>query len=270
MPDRPALTPAYSYDGTFEGLLCCVFESYEKKEMPPAIFGPDEAQTTLFPAREIATDLSKAWRVAASIPRKISGEAQELVRLAFLTCLPQKELYILRFLRLGYRYGGGVVGMLADDTVHALQKAVGQLRNESHLLSGFVRFSVSDGALTAVIGPKNQVLPLLAPHFCARYADEAFLIYDKTHGMALVYQNGRHEIIPVEALTLPEPDEHERGFRRLWRAFYQTIAIRERDNPRCRMTHLPKRYWEYMTEFQTDAPPGEAGPTPCGAPRLHG
>ena len=27
----------YQYDGSFEGLLCCVFESYTKKERPTAI-----------------------------------------------------------------------------------------------------------------------------------------------------------------------------------------------------------------------------------------
>ena len=39
----------YRYDGTFEGFLCCVFDSYVNKE-PPAAF-QDEAHLvqTLFP-----------------------------------------------------------------------------------------------------------------------------------------------------------------------------------------------------------------------------
>ena len=36
------------------------------------------------------------------------------------------------------------------------------------------------------------------------------------------------------------------------RRFYDTIAIRERENPRCRMTNMPKRFWGTMTEFQNE------------------
>ena len=46
------------------------------------------------------------------------------------------------------------------------------------------------------------------------------------------------------------PDETEAKYRLLWKRFYDTIAIRERENPRCRMTNMPKRYWGTMTEFQ--------------------
>ena len=32
-------------------------------------------------------------------------------------------------------------------------------------------------------------------------------------------------------------------------AFYNTLAIPARENPRCRMTHMPKRFWEFLTEL---------------------
>ena len=72
------------------------------------------------------------------------------------------------------------------------------------------------------------------------------------------------------------PSVQEAQYRRLWKRFYDTIEIKERHNPRRRMSHMPKRYWETMTEFQdedyflagVDAPPraGELPPakTPCG------
>ncbi len=99
------------------------------------------------------------------------------------------------------------------------------------------------------IEPKNYVLPLLASHFCDRYREECFLIYDKTHRMALVYQPYRFEILPIEDLQLPSPNETEQSFRRLWKLFYDTIEIEGRHNPKCRMSMMPKRYWKYMTEF---------------------
>jgi len=239
----------YEYDGSFDGLLCCVFESYDKKEIPVDIVQSSVSQSTLFHAKEILTESQKSNRVLASIPKKIGMEALDFIRHAFLTCMVQKELYILLFLRMGYHYGPSVMSMLADDVVNILFKAVKHLNNESHLLKGFVRFSIFNNVLVAEIEPKNYVLPLMAQHFCERYPEERFLIYDRTHGMALVYQEHRSAIIPIEALELPEPDEEEQSFRELWRLFYDTIEVQGRHNPRCRMSHMPKRYWKYMTEF---------------------
>ena len=239
----------YQYDGSFDGLLCCVFESYDKKEIPIDILSPNASQTLLFPVKKILTDSEKASRVLVSIPPKMGNSALDFVRRAFLTCLSQKELYILLFLRMGYRYGLSVMNMLTDDVVHTLLQAVKHLDKESELLRGFVRFSVFNNALVAEIEPKNYVLPLLLPHFCERYPEERFLIYDKTHGMGLVYQPYQSAVIPIEDLELPEPDEEEQTYRALWRLFYNTIEVQSRHNPECRRSHMPKRYWKYLTEF---------------------
>ena len=247
MPERSNVI--YHYDGSFDGLLCCVFECYAKNEIPLEILSPEIARTTLFSGKEIITDPHKARRVLVSIPKRMGHDALNFVRNAYLTCLAQKELYILRFLRLGYRHGPSVMEMLTDEVVNTLFKAVNHLKKESHLLKGFLRFSVFENVLLGQIEPKNQVLPLLAKHFCQRYQKERFFIYDKTHSMALVYKPYQFSIIRMESLLLSEADEEEKFFRELWRLFYDTIEVEGRHNPRCRMSHMPKRYWKHMTEF---------------------
>ena len=239
----------YSYDGTLEGLFCCVFESFEKREIPSSIVIPGSEQLSLYPVKDIETDSEKANRVMHSIPIKISKEAYHHVCKGYLSCHPQKELLILKFLHLGFRYGARVMDMLADDTINALFKAVQHLDREVHLYLGFVRFSIYDGALVSVIEPKNQILPLIKPHFCQRFMQESFMIFDKINGMALVYRPYEAQILPVESLTLPSASEEEKSYRALWTAFYNTIGIKERYNPRCRMNMMPKRYWKHMTEF---------------------
>ena len=257
----------YRYDGSYEGLLCCVFESYDRKEIPLAIRPVEDGQTTLIPEREIETEAEKALRVKASIPKKIGVQAPGFVRRAFLTCLPEKEMKILLFLRLGYRYGPGVMNMLADDTVHTLTRAVGFLEREAHLLKGFLRFSEFGGALAAEIEPKNFVLPLLAPHFQTRFPEERFLIYDRTHEAALVYQSHRAEVIPIENLAMPDPGGEEKEMRALWRLYYRSVEVEGRHNPVCRRSHMPQRYWSCMTEFCGPGKESKKPPTPKEAGR---
>ena len=248
----------YRYDGSFEGMICCVYESFYCREHPLAITEPGCAQMTLLDTREIITDISRAERVIEAIRAKISPEALDLVRKSYLTCLAEKELAVLKFLRLGFKKGPAVIEMLAEDSVSTLQKAVRHMGREAHLLSGFIRFSDYSGLLVSVIEPKNCVLPLIADHFCDRYSGEAFVIHDATHELALLYHKGRHEIVPMAGLPPMRVTQKEIMYRALWKRFYDTIGIEGRYNPKCRMTHLPKRYWAHMTEFQDETYQEEA------------
>lgn len=240
----------YRYDGSFEGLLCCVYEAFYAKDDISAI--QDETgplQDSLFGCKQIDSDPQKADRVYRSIREKISQRAQELFMLGFLTCAADKELMLLQFLRLGYRVGAKVTGMLAEDPVCRLWKAVRYLTNEAHKYKGFLRFSEMDGALYAQIAPKNHVLPLLRDHFVDRYRSEAFVIYDENRRLALIYQKGQDVIAPVAQWEPPRPDADEQKYRQAWKMLYETVAIKERMNPVCRRGHMPMRYWNRMTEF---------------------
>jgi len=241
---------AYLYDGSFEGLLCCVHESYYKRELPSMIFSYDKAQETLFPVKEIETDIFSAQKVEDSIIKSISGEALRLVRLCFYSKAENSEIVILNFLRLGYKTGASVTNMLANDAVHAITKIARNVSRESNYYKEFLRFSDYNGALVAIIDPKVFVLPLIADHYCDRLPSEQFLIFDETHKYALVHQNGDCVLIALDHIELPEACEKEEKYRTLWKQFYNTIAIEGRINLKRRMGNMPKRYWKHMTEFQ--------------------
>ena len=248
---KPLAVPTdviYIYDGSFDGFLCCVFESVYTCELPFDIVCEEDAPPTLYDVRVVTTDPAKAERVRASIPLKISDRALELVTTVFCSCLEKKELRILEFLLCGYREGRKLCFKLGDTVMVPLLDAEKHLLREAHLLKGFVRFSDVGGALVATITPKNYTLPFIAQHFVQRYRDEQFMIFDKTNKAALVYRNGKSEILRIDNVEFPEVSESEARYQALWKEFYKTIAIKGRENPRCRMTHMPKRYWENMLE----------------------
>lgn len=241
----------YLYDGSFEGFLCCVFESYANREVPSDITPEEGFSPTLFETRLIATDKAHADRVLRKVTL-LSPEAAVLLRRGFLTCLAHRELCLYRLTAKLLREGPGFLRNLADETLLPVLKAVRHLNGEAQLLRGFVRFSDYAGILGGEIEPKNRVLPLLRSHFCSRFPNEQFFIYDRTHREALFYAGGKAVIAPLERFEAAPPDEAEAAYRRLWKRFYDTVAIKERENLRCRQTHMPKRYWGTMTEFQDE------------------
>lgn len=242
----------YVYDGSFDGFLCCIFDSYAKKEVLTAICRDEDFIPTLFSSRSIPTDKSHANRVFRKVVT-ISPYAGELLRKGFLTCMPDKELHLYHLVVKLLRDGADFLRSFSDDTLFPVLTAVRHLNSEAHLLKGFIRFSELGGVLGSEIEPKNRVLPILRSHFCARYMNETFFIYDRTHKEALFHAAGKAVIQPLEDFQMAPPDDTEAAYRILWKRFYDTIAIKERYNPKCRMRNMPKRYWGTMTEFQDES-----------------
>ena len=237
----------FQYDGTYDGFLCCIYESYVHKEFPIA-FCSDEECWSLYEVRSVLTDRQHAQRVLRSIV-KISPDAADVLRRTFLTCMEEKEVRLYAFVKKLYKEGSAFLRNRSDPVYYPIAKALRHMSGELEKLRGFVRFSDYHGILGGEIEPKNRVLPLLRRHFCDRYANESFFLYDRTHREILLYTQGKSRIFPVDSLQLNTPDEQEIHYRTLWKRFYDTVAIQERYNPRCQNTFLPKRYRNTMTEF---------------------
>lgn len=82
----------YLYDGSFEGFLCCVFESFAQHEIPFAVWTPQRETATLYPVRDIETDSARAQRVFSALGRKLGRETEYLVSRDFLSGQEDKEL----------------------------------------------------------------------------------------------------------------------------------------------------------------------------------
>ena len=103
----------------------------------------------------------------------------------------------------------------------------------------------------------KRQLPYLAEHFSDRFSGENWIIVDTVRDSMLI-----HEIhkgcslmmtsdIDFDAFT-PEYSEDEELWRKLWKTFVDSIAIKERINPRLQMQMLPLRFRKYMKEFHPD------------------
>ena len=244
---------AYRYDGSFAGFLTCVWDALEHRTEPVEFLLLEDGPT-LWEERVVATDESRARRLYAALAKRVSGRFRHFIAWGFLTCLPQRELALYTLIRRGMEEGKRAAWDLSDPVMARVMLAYQKLATEQDHLKGFVRFSDLDGALVGEIEPKNRVLPILAPHFAARFSGERLALYDRTHREIFLSDRGRWKILPAQEFQMASAGGEERFFRALWRQYYQAVTIEGRLNPKCQSTHLPKRYRHVMTEFMTDEP----------------
>lgn len=126
--------------------------------------------------------------------------------------------------------------------------------NEAHMYEEFIRFrELKNGILFSEITPKSQVLTCIGNHFADRFPLENWMIYDKTHEVFLIHRKQEKwrlvwgETLNADAVS--EVSDGEKDYASLWKEFFETISIKERENPKCQKSHLPLRFRRDMTEF---------------------
>ncbi len=251
----------YLCEDSLEGILCGVYDAWmgRKGHANVRLQLEEELEQELFTEYcSVSLDGNKAFRVIESIRDQICEEAYETVYTASLSQDMDKADKIYRFLIYGFHFGKRIMGMLQIPEVFQLFQLCRNVCNESHLLTGFIRFTEirEKGLLFSRIAPKNAVIPLLAVHFSERLPNEKWMIYDENRRQAAMYapQSG-WAVFHVEDKEIEEIEgwkNDKQDYEQLWRLFHSAVAIRERENKNCQRNHLPLRFREYMTEFYGD------------------
>ncbi|HIU25940.1 MAG TPA: TIGR03915 family putative DNA repair protein [Candidatus Copromorpha excrementigallinarum] len=243
----------YLYDGTFEGLLTCVHHHYYTDRASGIFRGEYYQSNMLGGFMEVETDPHKAAVVYEAVERKISSYDLKRVYRAFLSEEDNKEMKILRYLVLGFREGGRISMLHGNPVVFDLQQAEYKVTREVDRMLGLLRFSaVKGGILYSAIEPDNDILELIAGHFCDRLKNDPFIVHDLKRKKALIAYRRQWYISAFEEKDTPEAAEDEIKYRRLWKSYFENIAIKERTNPRCQKNFMPVRYWKHLTEFTTE------------------
>ncbi len=238
----------FLFDGSYEGLLTLVFDTYRIKEEIDAVseyHGADSLlMTCYFPADEI-----KARRISRFLKQSLGDEFVFMVKAAFLSRRESRFRSIVKTIHLSCAMGSSALDLLDDHVLDfiACQK---EARSEAHRFQGLIRFRrMQDGSMLGVFAPRNNVLSLVLPHFMDRFPGERLLLYDENRHLAGLSGQGKIEIIEVDSIT-PQETGDETEMQHLWRVFFNHLAIRERVNPRLQQQHLPKYTWKNLTEMR--------------------
>lgn len=241
----------YTYDGSFDGLLTCIYESYYRRQVPNKIVFDSKQENFLVHKVNIKTDNEKSSKVYNSIRSKISNSALKNVFYAFLSEVEEVEILIYRYLRLGWKIGRTVDQKLSDDRVLAIHNLRKKVSSESHALLGLARFQALKGDIYyCKLEPKYNIVGLLAKHFSKRLGDQYWVIHDVKRGLGVFYNKYKWIIKDISMRDDFQFDEKEQIYQELWKQYFKNIAIKNRVNSKLQKKNMPMRYWKYLVEKQ--------------------
>ena len=249
----------FTYDGTFEGLLSCVFEAFDRKQFPQQI-AKQEIPQFFTENCHIITDEQKANRVIAGLRKKISSSALKMLFTCWLSEQEGVEMLLFNYICKSFRVSQSIEVNFADSDVLELSKIYKKVGREAERMRQFVRFQKTmDDTYFAAIKPLYNVLPMVADFFEDRFADQQWVIYDIKREYALYYNLQKTEIVYFDDLKIDLQTgklhwdvlaEGEFHFQSGWKQYLQSISIKERKNLRLQRQFMPKRFWKYLTEKQ--------------------
>lgn len=244
----------YLCEDSVEGILTAVYDAYHSRYGHRFIRISEEEYSDLDLFSEyiyVTTDYEKAEAVAKSIRKKISYQSWMIILYAALCNRKGKGQDIYRFLNYGYEMGGKVVDCLGEEHIRRVMFDKKTVARELDRMQGFTRFvELQDGSLFSRIGPKHNLVPLLAPHFADRFPEDKWIIYDENRSLFAVHYpdagwtlvKGEWNDFVLEELLAVQ----EKEMRDCWKIFFDTIAIEARTNLKLQRQKVPKYYQNYL------------------------
>lgn len=258
----------YIHDGTFAGLLSAVFDAYTSKRFPDALLRTNDLPPLITrEVHQVAAQPDKAGRVYNGLSRRLGTEALERLQSAFLSGEDGTDDLLFRYIRKIFDTPNFMENDLADNDVLAVLRLARKVQAELHRTLGFVRFQeTTQGVYFAPVRPRNNLLPLLVPHFAKRLADRPWILYDLKREYGVHCENGLCSDVHLDAPLTRYLNAHkgrldatlaadaEPLFQELWRSYCTATSIRERTNPTLQRRCMPLHSREFLTEMY-DAPP---------------
>ncbi|MFC3902940.1 probable DNA metabolism protein [Acinetobacter marinus] len=269
--------PIYCFDGTLTGLLCCVFRAFQFREYQVEIHAFDahqnasarqSLQDNLFNVSiEVASQDTQAQRVWNALKQKLSNNALRQLYYAFLAENTDAYQHIFNYCIYIFRHAQcQQIHSLEKNYTHPSVLAIAQwakkVGREKHRMEAFIRFKKSsEGVFLSLIAPDFNVLPLIQRHFRNRYQDQRWLIYDEKRHFGVYYDLQQIQEVDLSAQSIDaqkeiggsqqfliDLDDQEALYDQLWKDYFQSINIKERQNIKLHVQCVPKRYWRYLNE----------------------
>ena len=248
-------------EDSLEGIFTAIYDAYALREGHEHVHvqvGEEENYKLFAVYLHSQPDSVKTDKVVRTLKSRLGEEVYHAICRAAASFYPDKGEAVYRTVVEGITGGSGRRTMenLRNPYVTRTFELARRTANEVHHEIEFLRFQeLEQGILYAKIGPENNVLSFVMPHFAERLAPENFMIYDEKRGLFGVHP-ALEEWYLVSGVTQDVQESlkwsgEELKYQELFALFHKTIAIRERKNGRLQQQMLPLRFRDYMVEFDS-------------------
>ncbi|MBR6309083.1 MAG: TIGR03915 family putative DNA repair protein [Lachnospiraceae bacterium] len=246
----------FTCNDDLESMLTCIYDAWYSR------LGHSNVRLATEPIEQlnmfdtyihVEPNTDKAMAVADAINRRISPAFYSEV--AFCLGAYEKDALdtVYRVLILGFKLGVGVLDAYGYDEVARFKAIRIRYGREASSFLEFVRFNLVDGVYVAHFEPKSRVLLPVAEHFSDRMPSEHWMLIDDVHKEAAVHPCNEQYYVRIlseeEFARLKATEDYDDGFTALWKIYFTEIAIKERENPKCQLTHFAKWKRKHVTEF---------------------
>jgi len=208
----------YIYDGTLEGFLTVAVKCFRRHRTPHSIV-PDHMVVGRPEERDyinVLTSNKDADKLMELIGNVATAEATQNVTDYFLTCSRNKEIVLFTYIYKALTIGAPIAEDYSDKTVIKIRRAVEDLYREAQSLLPAIDFYTSGNVSTAVIDPRNCVLPIISKPILRRESLEDVALYDKRHYLLLKRTGEEVDIVDVRKMLVPEIRSGEDVYKRIW------------------------------------------------------
>ena len=247
-------------EDSIEGIFSAVYAAWELKygheNTRLQVLGQEGTNLELFATYiPLEPNAEKAQKVLNTIRRNCSDIVYERLFRAACADAEDKADAIYRYIQTALRMGSNVVNHLADPAVARVMELSRAVGNAEHHYLGFLRFiEIPGNILLARYAPKPQLTELIMPHFVDRFPEERFVVWDTVRNVAGIHVPGQNYILlyltDSQVAVLKEYAEDNLEAEQLWKAFVESISIKERENKKLQRNNIPLHFRTYMPEFQ--------------------
>lgn len=242
----------YFFDGTKNGLLTCIFESFYDRRIPDDVTTECVQCGLLDEIVTIKTDNEKAERVYKCLKNCKTKYLVSDFNLTFRSGEKKRFKVLFDYLNVAISNKNiDVSKAFALPEIQAFTDLRNRIYTETHRFKGFLRFMETEkGFYYACYEPDNDITELLVPHFTARL-QSPFIIHDIKRNILALCDGKRYKILNGgdNGVTV-FMSESEEIFLDLWQQYYKSINIEERKNLRQMRNYMPERYWKNLSEKQ--------------------
>lgn len=200
------------YDGSFEGLMCCIYTIYNQKIQVYRVIKAGETIDELFADTiTVETNIEQAQRVWSGIKRKSSNISLVRIELAYLSEIRGEDHTIVRYVQYLLDSKKNIEENISHPVVQRLVDVVNMVQREKLNIREKIRFQkLNDDMEYCILEPTYNILYLLKPYLIQKYPKKKWVIVDIRRNTALYYNQRETQTI---SLDLPKKQVKENVFK---------------------------------------------------------